>query len=196
MDTDRFEEQHDAGAGTSLAALRAWRQSTTASDPHGGRNCKKIASTQIPPATCRHIRVPQRPSHLLVTGLPTGTDDAAHVALLFGDLVAQNQTMDEESRDRTVTNLIRNLCPEIGVQILRADVRVGVLSPSLSKQFFHCALAARAICTGPLANLELPTVEQLAEAIEATISQRVNTPPEPLHAQWQTGTMMAAGVDM
>eukprot|EP00873_Tetraselmis_striata_P002129 jgi/Tetstr1/422393/TSEL_013232.t1 len=32
------------------------------------------------------------------------------------------------------------------------------------------------ICTGPLANLELPTVEQLAEAIAATISQRINTP--------------------
>eukprot|EP00873_Tetraselmis_striata_P008131 jgi/Tetstr1/428395/TSEL_001833.t1 len=33
----------------------------------------------------------------------------------------------------------------------------GVLPPALSKQFFRCALTAKAICTGPLANLELPT---------------------------------------
>eukprot|EP00873_Tetraselmis_striata_P046494 jgi/Tetstr1/466758/TSEL_011228.t1 len=71
----------------------------------------------------------------------------------------------------------------------------GVMPPALSKQFFRCALTAKAICTGPLANLELPTVEQLAEAIEATISQRINTPPELQHAQWLTDTMMAAGVE-
>eukprot|EP00873_Tetraselmis_striata_P039647 jgi/Tetstr1/459911/TSEL_005253.t1 len=35
----------------------------------------------------------------------------------------------------------------------------------------------------PMANLELATVEQLAEAIAATISQRINTPPELQHAQ-------------
>eukprot|EP00873_Tetraselmis_striata_P008056 jgi/Tetstr1/428320/TSEL_018356.t1 len=58
----------------------------------------------------------------------------------------------------------------------------GVLPPALSKQFFRCALTAKAICTGPLANLELPTVEQLAEAIAATISQHTNTPPELHHA--------------
>eukprot|EP00873_Tetraselmis_striata_P002698 jgi/Tetstr1/422962/TSEL_013740.t1 len=34
---------------------------------------------------------------------------------------------------------------------------------------------------GHLANLELPTVEQLAKAIAATISQRINTPPELQH---------------
>eukprot|EP00873_Tetraselmis_striata_P022698 jgi/Tetstr1/442962/TSEL_031024.t1 len=48
----------------------------------------------------------------------------------------------------------------------------------------------------PLANLELPTVEQLAEAIAATISQRINTPPELPYAQWLTDTMMAAGIEM
>eukprot|EP00873_Tetraselmis_striata_P045492 jgi/Tetstr1/465756/TSEL_010381.t1 len=48
----------------------------------------------------------------------------------------------------------------------------------------------------PLSNLELPTVEQLAEAIAATISQRINTPPELQHAQWLTDTMMAASVEM
>eukprot|EP00873_Tetraselmis_striata_P037646 jgi/Tetstr1/457910/TSEL_044428.t1 len=53
---------------------------------------------------------------------------------------------------------------------------------ALSKQFFRCALTAIAICIGPLANLELPKVEQLAEAIAATISQRTNTPPELQHA--------------
>eukprot|EP00873_Tetraselmis_striata_P017138 jgi/Tetstr1/437402/TSEL_026084.t1 len=64
------------------------------------------------------------------------------------------------------------------------------------KQFFRCALTAKAICTGPLANLELPTVEQLAEAIAATISRRTNTPPELHHAQWLTNTMTAASVEM
>eukprot|EP00873_Tetraselmis_striata_P036970 jgi/Tetstr1/457234/TSEL_004164.t1 len=73
----------------------------------------------------------------------------------------------------------------------------GVLPPALSKQFFRCALTAKAICTGPLANLELPTVEQLAEAIAATISsQRTNTPPELHHAQWLTDTMTATDVEM
>eukprot|EP00873_Tetraselmis_striata_P012010 jgi/Tetstr1/432274/TSEL_002308.t1 len=62
--------------------------------------------------------------------------------------------------------------------------------------FFRCALTAKAICTGPLANPELPTVEQLAEAIASTISQRINTPPELQHAQWLTDAMTAAGVEM
>eukprot|EP00873_Tetraselmis_striata_P005771 jgi/Tetstr1/426035/TSEL_016381.t1 len=44
-------------------------------------------------------------------------------------------------------------------------------------------------------NLE-PTVEQLAKAIAATISQRINTTPELQHAQWLTDTMTIAGVDM
>eukprot|EP00873_Tetraselmis_striata_P029420 jgi/Tetstr1/449684/TSEL_036752.t1 len=48
----------------------------------------------------------------------------------------------------------------------------------------------------PPANQELPTVEQVAEAIAATISQRINTPPELQHAQWLTDTMTAAGVEM
>eukprot|EP00873_Tetraselmis_striata_P011840 jgi/Tetstr1/432104/TSEL_002258.t1 len=73
---------------------------------------------------------------------------------------------------------------------------LGILSPALSDQFFRCALTARAIYTGPVANLELPTVEQLAEAIAATICQRTNTPPELQHAQWLTDTMTAAGVEM
>eukprot|EP00873_Tetraselmis_striata_P017111 jgi/Tetstr1/437375/TSEL_026059.t1 len=47
-----------------------------------------------------------------------------------------------------------------------------------------------------MANLELPTVEQLAEAIAATISQRIDTPLELQHAQWLTDTMTAAGVEM
>eukprot|EP00873_Tetraselmis_striata_P002723 jgi/Tetstr1/422987/TSEL_013764.t1 len=63
-------------------------------------------------------------------------------------------------------------------------------------QFFRCALTAKAICTGPLVNLELPTVEYLAEAIAATISQRINTPPELQHAQWLMDTMTAARVEM
>eukprot|EP00873_Tetraselmis_striata_P029191 jgi/Tetstr1/449455/TSEL_036550.t1 len=63
-------------------------------------------------------------------------------------------------------------------------------------EFFRCALTAKAICTGPPANLELPTVEQLAEAIAATITQRTNTSPELHHAQWLTDTMTGVGVEM
>eukprot|EP00873_Tetraselmis_striata_P035100 jgi/Tetstr1/455364/TSEL_042196.t1 len=78
----------------------------------------------------------------------------------------------------------------------REDKPTTPLPRALSKQFFRCALTAKAICTGPLANLELPTVEQPAEAIAATISQRTNTPPELQHAQWLTATMTSAGVEM
>eukprot|EP00873_Tetraselmis_striata_P022833 jgi/Tetstr1/443097/TSEL_031153.t1 len=62
--------------------------------------------------------------------------------------------------------------------------------------FLAALRGGRAICTCPLAHLELPTVEQLAEAIAATISQRTNTPPELQHAQRLTDTMVAAGVQM
>eukprot|EP00873_Tetraselmis_striata_P002184 jgi/Tetstr1/422448/TSEL_013286.t1 len=51
-------------------------------------------------------------------------------------------------------------------------------------------------CRDVVPNLELPTVEQLAKAFAATISQRINIPPELQYAQWLTGTMMAAGVEM
>eukprot|EP00873_Tetraselmis_striata_P008287 jgi/Tetstr1/428551/TSEL_018545.t1 len=44
--------------------------------------------------------------------------------------------------------------------------------------------------------MELPTVERLAEAIAATISQRINTPPELQHVQWLTDTMIVPGVEM
>eukprot|EP00873_Tetraselmis_striata_P002592 jgi/Tetstr1/422856/TSEL_013647.t1 len=73
----------------------------------------------------------------------------------------------------------------------------GVLPPAISKQFFRCALTAIiAICTGPPANLELPTMEQLAEAIAATISPRINTPPELQHAKRLPVTVTVAGVEM
>eukprot|EP00873_Tetraselmis_striata_P037588 jgi/Tetstr1/457852/TSEL_004254.t1 len=44
-------------------------------------------------------------------------------------MVAQHQAMDEESRGRTVTNLIRTLSPKIGVQMLPTDVRVVTRRP-------------------------------------------------------------------
>eukprot|EP00873_Tetraselmis_striata_P003199 jgi/Tetstr1/423463/TSEL_014144.t1 len=60
-----------------------------------------------------------------MTGLPSGADNAILVAMRFGDLVAQqHHAMDEESRSRTVLNLIRILSPKIGVQVLPEDVRV------------------------------------------------------------------------
>eukprot|EP00873_Tetraselmis_striata_P016067 jgi/Tetstr1/436331/TSEL_025169.t1 len=127
MDIDRSEEQQDAGAGIFLAALRDGRvQQPTIRTVAAA---KMFASTQLPPATRRHIRVLQRPSHLLLTSFPAGTDDATHMALLFGDLVVQHQAMDEESRGRTMTNLIRTLSPKIGVQILPADVLVVTRRP-------------------------------------------------------------------
>eukprot|EP00873_Tetraselmis_striata_P038220 jgi/Tetstr1/458484/TSEL_044890.t1 len=79
------------------------------------------------------------------------------------------------------------------------SVRLELLDPEAARifqEFFRCALTAKAICIGPLANLELPTVEQLAEAIAATISQYTNTPPELQHAQGLTDTMTTAGVEM
>eukprot|EP00873_Tetraselmis_striata_P002518 jgi/Tetstr1/422782/TSEL_013579.t1 len=42
----------------------------------------------------------------------------------------------------------------------------------------------------------IPLQPPLAEAIAATISQRINTPPEPQHEQWLTDTMTVAGVEM
>eukprot|EP00873_Tetraselmis_striata_P037450 jgi/Tetstr1/457714/TSEL_044261.t1 len=72
----------------------------------------------------------------------------------------------------------------------------GVLPPALFKRLCQCALTAKAICTAPLADPELPTVEQLAGTIAATINQRINTPPELQHARWLTDTMKAAGVEM
>eukprot|EP00873_Tetraselmis_striata_P000623 jgi/Tetstr1/420887/TSEL_011950.t1 len=138
MDTDRYEEQQDAGAGTFLAALR------------GGRD------------VCRDA----------VLALPFGDQSQGRV------VIQVTVEHSEDREDQPTTPL------------------PGVLPPALSAQFFRCALTARAICTGPLANLELPTVELLAEAIATTISHRTNTPPELQHAQWLTDTMTAAGVEM
>eukprot|EP00873_Tetraselmis_striata_P006274 jgi/Tetstr1/426538/TSEL_016836.t1 len=80
--------------------------------------------------------------------------------------------------------------------ITEADMWLRLAEPRRAFSQHRCALTAKAICTGPLANPELPTVEQLAEAIAATISQRINTPPELQHTQWLTDTMTTAGVEM
>eukprot|EP00873_Tetraselmis_striata_P007502 jgi/Tetstr1/427766/TSEL_017884.t1 len=89
------------------------------------------------------------------------------------------------------------ICPLTRTLLALMEVREVWQARRSADSFFRCALTARAICYGPLANLELPTVEQLAEAIAATISQRINTPaPELQHAQWLTDTMMAACVEM
>eukprot|EP00873_Tetraselmis_striata_P001638 jgi/Tetstr1/421902/TSEL_012802.t1 len=157
--------------------------------------------------------------------------------------------MDEESRGRTVTNLIRTLSPKSAFKYYQQTSEWAAAAPSDCserrtsttssdrytrcpgtrwsetlaeyeadaeavdavicpptrtllalmevREFFRCALTAKAICTGPpLANLELPTVEQLAEVIAATINKRINTPPELQHAQWLTDTVTFAGVEM
>eukprot|EP00873_Tetraselmis_striata_P018132 jgi/Tetstr1/438396/TSEL_026962.t1 len=90
----------------------------------------------------------------------------AVLALPFGD----------QSQGRAVIHATIEHCEDREDQPTTPFPRV--LPPALTKQFVRCALTAKAICTGPLANLELPTVEQLAEAIAATISHRTNTPPE------------------
>eukprot|EP00873_Tetraselmis_striata_P035743 jgi/Tetstr1/456007/TSEL_042785.t1 len=52
------------------------------------------------------------------------------------------------------------------------------------------------ICPPTRTLVALLEVRELAEAIATTISQRINTPPEPQHEQWLTDTMTAAGVEM
>eukprot|EP00873_Tetraselmis_striata_P017616 jgi/Tetstr1/437880/TSEL_026519.t1 len=70
-------------------------------------------------------------------------------------MVAQHQAMDEESRSRTVTNLIRTLSPQIGVQILPADVRVVTRRPPKP---------AAADTPGPIGTRLPPTTGGLTEA--------------------------------
>eukprot|EP00873_Tetraselmis_striata_P003451 jgi/Tetstr1/423715/TSEL_014348.t1 len=86
---------------------------------------------------------------------------------------------------RSADSVRLELLDPAAARLLQVVCRDAVLALPFGDQsqgrFFRCALTARAICTGPLANLELPTVEQLAEAIAATISQRINTPPELQH---------------
>eukprot|EP00873_Tetraselmis_striata_P043392 jgi/Tetstr1/463656/TSEL_008517.t1 len=93
-----------------------------------------------------------------------------------------------ELLDPKAARLLQDVCRDAVLALPFGDQSLG--------RFFRCALTAGAICTGPLANLKLPTVEQLAEAIAATISQRTNTPRELQHAQWLTDTVTAAGVEM
>eukprot|EP00873_Tetraselmis_striata_P009237 jgi/Tetstr1/429501/TSEL_019406.t1 len=81
-------------------------------------------------------------------------------------------------------------------QTLQEDTTTASMGTDRSQEHQDAGAGTRAICTGPLANLELPTVEQLAEAIAATISHRTNTAPELQHAQWLTDTMIVAGVEM
>eukprot|EP00873_Tetraselmis_striata_P017415 jgi/Tetstr1/437679/TSEL_000237.t1 len=68
------------------------------------------------------------------------------------------------------------ICPPTRTLLALLEVREVWNARRSADSFFRCALTDKAICTGPLANLELPTVEQLAEAIAATINQRTNTP--------------------
>eukprot|EP00873_Tetraselmis_striata_P037000 jgi/Tetstr1/457264/TSEL_004192.t1 len=136
----------------------------------------------------------------------------ADVLALAGVRAWAEYEADTDADDAVICPPTRTLLALLVVREGRAVIRVtvehsedredqpttplpGVLPPALSKQFFRCALTAKAICTGPMANLELPTVEQLAEAITTTIIQRTNTPPELHHAQWLTDTMTSVGVE-
>eukprot|EP00873_Tetraselmis_striata_P038306 jgi/Tetstr1/458570/TSEL_044973.t1 len=102
-------------------------------------------------------------------------------------------TVRLELLDPDAARLLHDVCRDAVLALPFGDQSQG---RAVITQLLRCALTAKAICTGPLANLELPTVEQLAEAIADTISQRINTPPELQHAQWLTDTVTAAGVEM
>lgn len=72
-----------------------------------------------------------------------------------------------------------------------------MLPLELAEQSLPCARTARAICTAPLADLELPTFELLAEAIAATMGKRINAPLDLLRANMRlTYTMTVANVNL
>eukprot|EP00873_Tetraselmis_striata_P007559 jgi/Tetstr1/427823/TSEL_001795.t1 len=112
IDTDKPEEQHDAGAGTFLAALRGGRVEQPATGTVATAKKSRTPNSRLLP-TAAYAYCNAHPTYSVLTGLPAGADDTAQVALLFGDQVAQHQAMDEESRGRTVTNLIRTLSPKL-----------------------------------------------------------------------------------
>eukprot|EP00873_Tetraselmis_striata_P025276 jgi/Tetstr1/445540/TSEL_033314.t1 len=124
----------------------------------------------------------------------------ADVLALAGRRAGAEYEADTYADDAVICPPTRTLLALLEVREDREDQPTtplpGVLPPALSKRFFQCALTAKAICTGPVADLELPTVEKLAEAIATTISQRIDTPPELQHAPWLTDTVKAAGVEM
>eukprot|EP00873_Tetraselmis_striata_P044009 jgi/Tetstr1/464273/TSEL_009076.t1 len=167
MDTDRSEDQQDPGDSTFLARYEA-----AESAGHGKPAAQPTQCASNSSIMKRRAYVLKDVCRDAVLALPFGDQSQGRIVIQ----VTVEHSKDRE--DQPTTPLL------------------GVLPPALSKHFFRCALTASAICTGPLANLELPTVEQLAEAIAATISQRTNTPPELQHAQWLTDTMTAAGVQM
>lgn len=72
----------------------------------------------------------------------------------------------------------------IHVLVFHPDLDGTDLPPDLAKQFFRYALTARAICTGALAHLALRDVTMLADAIAASLSQRINGRPR---SQTQSG---------
>eukprot|EP00873_Tetraselmis_striata_P039369 jgi/Tetstr1/459633/TSEL_004989.t1 len=204
MDTDRSEEQHDAGAGTFLAALRG--EGTTILDRQG-RRC----STRLLGAP--HLDDIERPVHQVWLRSPAFrgiTEADMWLRLAEGLLLAYDQPQPSEAATDQPAATPADVLALVGVRAWaeyedNTDADDAVICPPTRtllalvevREFFRCALTARAICTGPLANLKLPTVERLAEAIAATISQRTNTPPElQLHAQRLTDTMTVAGVEM
>lgn len=87
-----------------------------------------FAGTQQP-ATREHPKPLAEPSHLLVTGLPAGTEANVPVALLFSDLVQKDQAQDDAARSVTASNLIASFHTHFGVRAELDDVRVVTRQP-------------------------------------------------------------------
>eukprot|EP00873_Tetraselmis_striata_P022280 jgi/Tetstr1/442544/TSEL_030642.t1 len=210
MDIDRYEEQHDAGAGTFLAARRGGRvQQPAIRTPHWHAGVRAWAEYEADTDAEDAVTCP--PTRTLLALLEVRevwkarrSADSVRLELLDPDAarvlwdVCRDAVLALPFGDQTQGRAVVQITVEHSEE--REDPPTtphhGVLPPPLSQQFFRCALTAKAICTGPLANLELPTVELLAEAIASTIGQRINTPPEVQHAQWLTDTLKAVGVEM
>eukprot|EP00873_Tetraselmis_striata_P043201 jgi/Tetstr1/463465/TSEL_008357.t1 len=85
--------------------------------------------------------------------------------------------MDEESRGRSVTNLIRTLSPEIGVQILPADVRVVTRRPPRPNAAAPTALSGTRLPTTTGGLTEADMWLHMAEGLLQAYDQ-----PEPSEA--------------
>eukprot|EP00873_Tetraselmis_striata_P043352 jgi/Tetstr1/463616/TSEL_000767.t1 len=205
MDTDRSEEQPDAGPSEAatdqpaatpadvraLAGVRAWAEYEADADAVDAVICPRTR-TLLALVEVREVWKVRRSADSV--RLEILDPEAARLLQDVCRDAVLALPFDDQSQGRAVIQVTVEHSEDREDQA--TTPLPGVLPPALSKQFFRCALTAKAICTGPLTNMELPTVEQLAEAIAATISQRINTPPEPQHAQWLTDTMTAAGVEM
>eukprot|EP00873_Tetraselmis_striata_P044379 jgi/Tetstr1/464643/TSEL_009397.t1 len=125
----------------------------------------------------------------------TDADDAV-VCPPIRTLLALLEVREVWKARRSADSVRLELLDHEAARLLQDVCRDAVLALSFGDQSQGRSTDGQSDLHRPLANLELPTVEQLAKAIAVTISQRTNTPSELQHAQWLTDTMTAAGVEM